>query len=487
LYLPKVGVGEGSSHLVSGAIAGQKISYLFQRIASQRVQTKDFDALPIPFRAMAMDLVTGEQVILDSGDLTRAMRASMSVPAAFDPVPHGDALLVDGGMANNLPADVAREMGADILIVVDVGSPMLPREKLKNALSIIDQLTTLMVYRSTQRQIAGLQKQDILLQPALGEKIGSADFEKMQEAYPIGYAAAEAQRERLAALGIGAAAYAEWRRGVESCVQPAGAIQWVRIQNDSRFNDDIIENLITIPIGEPLDEDLLLENLKQIHALGFIRMASHEVISEKDSTGVIIRVEKDPRGSQFIESGLDLTLGNGGSSFNIRAGFLKTDLDDRGSEFRAVFQIGEDLGFLTEVYKTFDQDRRWFMLPRISYERRDSRLFNDDGEAVLELDIDEWSGSFQLGREFSQYAALVAGIRRYGGTIEVLTGDPTIDGQSYDGGEWWLNGIYDRLDNRYIPSKGSLVQLQYIGSEESLGADKDFEQVTLGLVTSNTM
>ena len=154
--------------------------------------------------------------------------------------------------------------------------------------------------------------------------------------------------------------------------------------------------------------------------------------------------------------------------------------------FAYACQIGEDMGFLAQIYKTLDQDRRWFILPKISVESRDSRFFNNAGQALAEYEVDEWSGSIAIGREFSRYAALGMGINRYGGSFDVKTGDPSIQGESFDGGEWWIGGSYDRLDNPYLPSKGSLSRLRYIRSEEALGADTDFEQLTFSFFSAKT-
>jgi NTE family protein len=487
LYLPKIGLGKDSSHISGGAIAGQKIGYLFQRATSERVQVSDFDQLPIPFRAIATDIVTGDQIILGSGSLSTAMRASMSVPGAFDPVPYGDALLVDGGIVNQVPVDVVRAMGADVVIAVDVGSPKLPREKLTNVLAIVNQLTTLAIQDNTERQIASLCDHDILISPELGDTVGSADFDKIPESYPIGYAAAELHRARLSELAIPKVEFVRWRSGLESRIGPPGVIEWVRIENDSRFSDEVINNLVDIPIGEPLDQDKLLEDLGEIHALGFVRLATHHVMVENGRTGVVIEIEQDSRGTTYFESGIDLYMGNGGtSSFNLRAGVLKTDMDERGSEMRVLTQIGEDPGLLFEAYKIMDDNRRWLILPRLTYLQSDSRLFDESGNAILEFDQDAWSATFGIGREFGRHAILDAGMRRYGGDLSVRVGDPMIEGLSYDGGEWFVGGLYDRLNDRYIPSEGQFARFEYIKSEDSLGADAEFEQVFFQAVATNT-
>ena len=202
LYGPKLGVGKHSELLPRGAVAGQKIVGFFQDVASQRVQTKDFDDLPIPFRAVATDIIDGTPVIIDDGDLAFAMRSSMSIPGIFAPIEYRDHLLGDGGIAKNLPVDVVRGMGADIVIAVDVGSPLHPHDELDNLLKVTGQLSNILVQRNTMAQRALLVEDDVLIVPELGDKISSADFVKGEQAIGIGLAAGRGARSELAALGI---------------------------------------------------------------------------------------------------------------------------------------------------------------------------------------------------------------------------------------------------------------------------------------------
>jgi NTE family protein len=253
LYGPKLGIGKGSQLLGRGAVHGQKITFLFETLTSARVQTNDFDQLPIPYRALAADIVTGEAVVIGEGNLGIAMRASMSVPGAFDPVEIGDHLLVDGGIANNLPIDVARSLGAETIIAVDVGTPLETREELKTLVNFTSQLSGLLVVRNSQAQIRTLKDSDVLIAPPLGNEITAASFEEVGDAIDVGYEAADKMRDRLARFSISEAAYAEHRRYIEACVTKLPPVQFVRIDNRSRFSDDVLRKRVHIPLGEPLD------------------------------------------------------------------------------------------------------------------------------------------------------------------------------------------------------------------------------------------
>jgi NTE family protein len=486
LFGPKLGVGKGTELLPAGAVAGQKITFLFETLTSQQIQAKDFDQLPIPFRAVAADIITGDMVVMSEGDLSIAMRSSMSVPGAFDPVPFGDSLLVDGGIVRNLPVDVVRQMGAEIVIAVNVGTPLPKEEELGNLLSIVGQLSSLMVAENTRRQIEALRPGDVLISPELGDEISTADFTEIETAIPIGYAGAEMVRDQLAALSVSETAFHEWKHGIESCVSGPPRIQFVRLENESRFSDEIIKDMINIETGEILDFKQLDDDVRQVYGLGFIRTARFRVIEEEGQFGVIIQVKEDERGPDYIETGLDMSSNSREASLNLRLAYLKTDLDDKGAEIRTALQIGEDLGLLVEYYKPLDKKLKWILRPAVTASREEFRAFDQAGHAVTEFDIDEINTELAFGREFGRHLGLFVGINRYAGKVKVSVGNPEADKYHFDGGEWFMSGTYDRLDNRYLPSDGSFAHFQYAESDASLGADAEFEQIRFTWFTARS-
>ena len=145
LYGIKPGFSDGEIKLPPGLVQGQKIGLLLTSLTLPVAEIESFDDLPIPFRAIAADIQTGEKVVLDSGNLAKAIRASMAVPAALSPVPWEGRRLVDGGIASNLPVETVKEMGADIIIAVDLGEPLSEHELGESLLSIVDQLTAMLV------------------------------------------------------------------------------------------------------------------------------------------------------------------------------------------------------------------------------------------------------------------------------------------------------------------------------------------------------
>jgi NTE family protein len=486
LFGPKFGIGKDSSLLPRGAFAGQKIVLFFESVVGERVRQRNFDDLPIPYRAVAADLVTGDEVVLTEGDLTIAMRASMSIPAAFDPVPMGDRLLVDGGVVNNLPVNVARDMGADVVIVVDVGTPLASAEELTNVLSITGQLTGLLVNGNTTRQLATLTPDDVLILPPLGSEIAAGDFTKMDNAIPLGYEGATRQRAALAALSLSERDYSAHRAQITSCVDQPAIIDFVRIDNRSRFRDAVIEERLHVKPGEPFDGERLDADMAQIYALGFIEYARYSVVEEDGKSGLVVQVQQDLRGTAFVETGIDLIGDSDGTDLNLRVGLLKTDLDSYGSELRVLGQAGQTPALYTELYKPFGPPLQWIFNPAALLQRREVNLFDDDGNRLAIFKIDELDGTLALGREFGRSAALFAAVRWFTGDINVQTGDPAFGDEHFQGGEYVFRGRYDTLDDRYFPSSGALLRFRYSLSDSSLGADEHYDQLGISAFGAKT-
>lgn len=486
LFGPKLGIGKGNSLLPKGVRSGQKITFMFESVSSMRVTTSDFDLLPIPFRAIATDIISGDMVVLGSGDLSMAMRASMSVPGVFDPVDRDGAMLVDGGLVRNLPVDVVKDMGANVVIAVDVGTKLVGKDELTSAIAIIYQMSGLLTVSNTDVQIKSLKQGDVLVSPLIGDLVSSADFDKLDEAIPLGYAAAEAVEDQLKQYSLSETEYSSWRQRVRGCVEGPPSIHFVRLNNQSRFSDEVLKELINIKPGQPLDLDQLNHDLRQIYGLGFIRQARFSVVEQDGQQGIEITVLEDERGPAFIETGLDLHFTERGTEFNIRAAYLKTDLDERGAEFRTVVQLGEARGVFADFYKPLDDRLRYSFRPSVSFSQRPLYVFDDQQEAVAELRVQETGGDIDFTREFGRYARATAGYSRYTGDLDIIVGNPEFKPFPFEIGEAFVEIELDRLDNRFLPMKGTYSTLKYTISSEKLGADLNFKQLEFALYSNHT-
>jgi NTE family protein len=188
----ELGVRGSDLVLPKGVIQGQKLDLLLRELTMDTAHIDDFDELPIPFRAIASDIERGEAYVMGNGDLARSIRASMSVPGVFAPVLVDNRLLVDGGLVGNLPVDVMQRLDVDVIIAVDVEFPLYRREELESALTISEQMLTILIRKETLRQVDRLGERDVMIRPELGI-YASTNFGDIVETIEPGAAATRAQ------------------------------------------------------------------------------------------------------------------------------------------------------------------------------------------------------------------------------------------------------------------------------------------------------
>src|SRR5262245_28862765 len=269
LYLVRAAPGisdKGEVRFPTGLVQGQKFDLLLRSFTTAVGQVHDFDQLRIPFRAVAADIVTGEEVALGEGDLATAIRASMAIPAVLSPVEIDGRLLVDGGVAANLPIDVVRKMGADVVIAVDVTTALSSREQLTSVLAIADQLTTLLTRRNSEAQIATLKPKDFYIAPDL-TGITYADFSRAHDALDLGERATRAQSSALSALALPDEEYQVYAKARRRERAPLPTIDFVRIDNQSRLSDSVLASRLNVKVGEPLDAVSLRKDIDRIYGL----------------------------------------------------------------------------------------------------------------------------------------------------------------------------------------------------------------------------
>jgi len=385
---------------------------------------------------------------------------------------------VDGGIARNLPIDVVREMGADVIIAVDVGTPLAKLDRSSSALAITSQLTGLLTVSNTREQTATLARRDILLTPALGDLVTTAGFDKGPEALAIGKQAAEEASPRFAALSLDPALYRQHLSQRTGRQSTPPVVQFVRLDNQSRYRDDIILARVQVPLHQPLDSAALEKSLLNVYGLNTLSQSTYEVLEEDGKTGVVLHVSEKSQGPNYLELGLSLSSDfDGRSKFDVRVGVLRSPLNDTGGEMRYMLQLGDEPGLLAEYYQPFGARSRYFFGAGAEYESREINVFDNDGNRISEYDAQQAGFGLSAGREFGNYGALLLGLRRYSGQAEVQIGDPSLPDVDFEIGEAFLEASLDRLDSAYLPRQGSMLALRYTRSLEPLGADSEFAQV----------
>ncbi len=329
-----LGLKHGQILLPKGFIQGQKLQETLRQLTLPFSNSTDFDLLPTPFRAVATDLVTGDAVLLDKGDLSIAMRASISAPGLFAPVETQGRMLVDGGLAENLPIDVARQMHADILIVSDVSFPLQSLAALDSALSISNQMLAILVRKDADRQRATLGTADILIEPSLGAA-SSTDFTAAIGTIAAGENAARAALARLDALRVGDAAYDDYLTRRASREPGLPAIKFVRVDEKSKRYEKTIMAEMQPLVGKPLSVDAVGERITELYGLGNFETLDYALVDQgagsDQESGLEVRARRKSWGPNYVRFGLNLEDDfQGNSHYNAAARFIMTELDSLG-------------------------------------------------------------------------------------------------------------------------------------------------------------
>jgi NTE family protein len=479
-----LGLKHGQILLPKGFIQGQKLQETLRQLTLPFSNSTDFDRLPTPFRAVATDLETGAGVVLGKGDLAIAMRASISAPGVFAPVDYEGRLLVDGGLAENLPIDVARAMHADVLIVSDVSLPLQSRAKLDSALTISNQMLAILVRKDTDRQLKTLGTQDVLIEPNVGSAT-QTDFAAAVGTITQGEVAARAADAKLQPLRVDDAAYQRYlaRRAAREPGLPP--IQFVRVDAQSKRYERTIMAEMQPLVGKPLDLDEVGTRITELYGLGNFETLDYTLVgpapaagtgtgtgdAADDESGLEIRARRKSWGPNYVRFGLNLQDDfQGNTRYNAAARFLLSELNTLGAESLTDVQFGSDPRIFSEFYQPLDAQRTWFVAPAARIELRDLPIYVKNGE-VADYRDRELEGDFDVGRTLGNWGEIRAGVHRTNGSTRLRLGDPNLVEGNYNLGEFFFKFSYDQLDNVHFPREGSTFSVQWDADRTDLGAD----------------
>ena len=474
-YLFDFGLGvrfDGEVILPRGVLVGQKIGLLLRRHTLHASGIEDFDDLPIPYRAVAADIETGEAFVIDHGDLARAMRASMSIPGAFDPVEIEGRLLVDGGVADNMPVDLARAMGADVVIAVDVSSPMRTRDELGNVFGIVGQLTSMLSRLNVEEQIPRV---DILLDPELGELSGG-DYTKAREFVVVGEAEARRHADELVRYSVSEAEYAAYRDRHRYKPSAPARVDFVEIVGNERVDRRVIEARMRIQPGGSLDPTEIEQDISAVHGLGDFTAVQWEAAERNGQQGVVIRVDEKPWGPNYLIFGM---LFDEDGSFTGRLNLTLTRLNARGAELRNDVEVGSTLGLRTEFYQPLDFRGRFFVAPFFLLEDDDQDVFDDDGNEIAVYEIDRRWGELDVGVQIGRLGELRLGVLRGKAGANVSVGSAELPDLDVDVGGIRSRLVLDRLDSATFPNRGYYAATELFLSRRGVGADDSYERLEL--------
>ena len=474
-FLVKLDVGLRGGRLVlpRGLLQGQNISAILRGATFRVAGLRDFDQLPTPFRAVATDLLTGEAYVFDSGSLSLAMRASMSVPGVFEPVPYAERLLVDGGVVANLPVTVLESFDCDVIIAVDVSEPLVAADGLESAVDVSNQMITIFMRRQTQAARQSLAANDVFIRPKL-DGFGSADFLRVVEAIPAGEVATWAAEPRLRQFAVDQAAYARFRQARTGRLPSAPDVR-------------VAKNLPTAAGGGPTASDGWgLDQLESAVSSAFgtenYALVGYDLNTTGETTSANFDLLPKPWGPNYLRFGLSLEDDfEGDSDFNLGLRYTRTGLNEHDAEWRNDLRLGASPLLASELYLPFQSAEAFFLAPRIAWGQRDLKLF-ESGVGRSQYRLTEATVSLVGGKEFGRATELRMGLTRGIGEARLRLGPPDMalgNDFGFDSGEFFAKFQIDTLDRVSFPSTGTLAAVKWTLSRPELGGDQSFEHLEL--------
>ncbi len=484
-----VGLNREGVQLPKGLLEGQNLLLLLEELSLPVASVHDFDKLRIPYRAVATDLATGEPVVLGSGELALAMRASMSIPSALVPVRLDDKLLVDGGVSNNLPIDVTRKLcRPDVIIAVDVGAPLAPASELNSVLSVTNQLTTILTVRNVVEQVKTLGKKDVLIVPDL-QDVSSLSFDRSPEAVRFGELAARGKQNALSRLSVTPEIYQAYLAALPPApgAEERPVIDFIRINNKTRLSDQVIEQQLRIRPGERLDAQKLSRNLNEIYGMGNFQRVTYTLVKEDGKTGLVVDTVPNDIGTDTLQFGLFLGANlKGDSEFDISAAYTLTELNSLGGQWRNFVQLGGNIALTSDFYQPLDANQEYFIDPYLRYERYDLNLFSDlDGQGVG-FRVHRGQIGLEAGRNLERWGRLTLGVNYSSGKNDRRIGQPSDQEGDFNDSGYVLRWQADTLDNLNFPTSGYSSNLTFRQGLTAFGADENFSTLSLDFAHAHT-
>ncbi|MFB2802810.1 patatin-like phospholipase family protein [Shewanella seohaensis] len=464
-----IGYTEGEVRAPSGLLRGQTMSQLLRQSTDLVQQFGDFDTLAIPYRAVATDLETSLPVVIDHGSLVKAMQASATVPGALQPTLIDGKLLVDGGIANNMPVDVVKAMGADIVIAVDIGSPLVTKDKLDSTIAVLDQLSNFLTNASTEKQKQLLSEKDVLIRPAI-DALSTTDFTIMPLALTLGKEAANGQLDKLQSMSVSAEEYAAYveakkAKGKRLMADVAHPIQEIVFDNQSKVSLNLLKETLDLKAGQAVTKDELNDALKRIYSLNKFERVDAEFVESEEGRVLTVTTRAKSWGPNYFQLGFNWEDDfSTESAISFDMAYTMTDLTFNGGEWRNEVKLGFEKLFATEFYQPLDRDQDFYSRARYQYDVHNWDLYDNNNRALI---FDKKTHTVELG---IGYNYVLQGFVELGLVAEkgVIVNDAWLikdfDFKSYGA---YLRAGYDSLDSISFPTSGNRITLNvYVRNED---------------------
>jgi NTE family protein len=471
----KIGLKNGP-RLPPGLSTGEHISLLIDRETLNYSMIPSFDDLPIPFRCVSTELISGKAYVFDRGSLSEAMRATMSIPGVFDPVREGDKVFVDGGLVDNLPTDVVRKMGADVVIAIHLQISKTSAEDIQSAFEVLGRSVELIIAETELRGMAGA---DVIV-TAKVEDFSTMDYEKAKELFQKGYDAAAEKARILEAYSLDDTAWAEyvdWKQSRKRTT--VGIPQFVKVEGVNLESARDIQKFLRPLVGKPVNPEEIDAHLTQLAGVGRWDGVTYGMIHEDGRDGLLLQIREKSYAPPLLQPSFVID-GSEPEDVTFTLGGRITAMDVWGerSEWRTDFQFGETYGLHTQLYRPFYTQSHWFFEPFAGGSQTTFNIY-DKTNPRADYRIDRVLGGVNVGYTFNRFNQLYVG---YGIGFEQATlrlGQPEFSSYSGRVGAAQMSYVRDHTNEPVIPTAGYYLQSKFYWYDTSPGATEKFPSLDL--------
>ncbi|WP_259461593.1 patatin-like phospholipase family protein [Paraburkholderia fungorum] len=365
--------------LPAGLVQGNRLQALLQDWTAASSGIASFNQLPIPFRAIATDLQTGQKVVLENGSLPQAIRASIALPGLFAPAEVDGRTLVDGGLVSNLPIETARDMGAQVVIAVDIGSPLRPLDALASPADVLQQMIGILIHQNVARQREQLDANDVLIEPSLGS-LSFTDFANAPQAIAAGEAAARAALPRLQHLALSPEQYAAWRAAHTTPAAKPVRVTRIAVKSHGAVSERRILEALHVHPGDVYDPKSLNKDLLALTTAGDFESVTQQLVNDGDNHTLVVDARDKPWGPNFLLFGVGLSASSSDEGgFRLHLGYRRPWLTPSGLEGLVDATVGSDLLFFHgELRQPLSDSYGYYVAPYLEFRRSYANVFQDD-------------------------------------------------------------------------------------------------------------
>jgi NTE family protein len=458
---------------------GQQVDFLLARIAGAYLQLRSFDDLPTPFRCLAVDLVSAQPIVLDRGSLADAMRATMSLPGIFPPIELDGHVLVDGGAMNNVPADVVRSLGSDVVIAINVGFMGDTRTVNYSMLGLMGQTVDVMMQANTR---AAMKSADIVINPTL-EGFGSLDWRRSDKLAEDGYRAAEVMKDKLLPLAIDDRAWQAYQAERQARRRSQLAMpEFISIVGAVASDRRRMEQVLQPYVGRPLDVKTLETDLETFVGLDRYETVGWQLVEEGGRYGLQVRAREKRYAPPFLMLAVSLqNTTRDEFSFQLAGRYLTFDVVGSGSELRIDAAVGAQPSLAAALYRPIGKSR-FFVAGSALAARRTINFIQDD-TIVAKYNETRTGVGADFGVNLGRDEEVRLGVTTGHLSATVGAGDPQLPEISGAETRARLQWLHDGQDSPVVPSGGvhAIGTISHLFQSPEAPASVETDQTNDGL------